>query len=198
MLNSLFSEAMERSISLLKPFGRFLELGKRDFYGDTKIGLRPFRRNVSYFGIDADQLLNTLPELSTKLLGEIAIMFERGELSPLPYRAFHPDEIVGAFRLMQGSGHVGKIVVKGSRAGRRFGSRCTTRPIQGWMPKACISCSAVSAGSVSRRLAGWSSAAHARSRCARVAALPTRKRRSDQEMGGARCHHQRLCLRHHS
>ncbi|MDQ6434985.1 type I polyketide synthase [Mesorhizobium sp. LHD-90] len=118
VLNSLFSEAMERSLSLLKPFGRFLELGKRDFYSDTKIGLRPFRRNVSYFGIDADQLLNTLPDLSASLLAEISTMFEKGDLAPLPYRAFRHDEIVGAFRLMQGSGHVGKIVVTAPVPGR--------------------------------------------------------------------------------
>ncbi|MBX3566731.1 MAG: SDR family NAD(P)-dependent oxidoreductase [Rhizobiaceae bacterium] len=111
VLNSLFSEAMERSLGLLKPFGRFLELGKRDFYGDTKIGLRPFRRNVSYFGIDADQLLNVMPDLSARLLSEISGLFAAGTLSPLPYRAFRADEITGAFRLMQGSGHVGKIVV---------------------------------------------------------------------------------------
>jgi acyl transferase domain-containing protein/NADPH:quinone reductase-like Zn-dependent oxidoreductase/acyl carrier protein/NADP-dependent 3-hydroxy acid dehydrogenase YdfG len=112
VLNSLFSEAMERSLSLLKPFGRFLELGKRDFYADTKIGLRPFRRNISYFGIDADQLLNAQPELSASLLAELSALFEKGDLTPLPYRAFRYDEIVSAFRLMQGSGHIGKIVVK--------------------------------------------------------------------------------------
>ncbi len=120
VLNSLFSEAMERSLSLLKPFGRFLELGKRDFYADTKIGLRPFRRNISYFGIDADQLLNTLPELSANLLSEISTLFENGELTPLPHRAFRHDEIVSAFRLMQGSGHIGKIVVTTPVAGKDF------------------------------------------------------------------------------
>ena len=36
VLNSLFAEAMERSLALLKPFGRFLELGKRDYYADTQ------------------------------------------------------------------------------------------------------------------------------------------------------------------
>ena len=32
VLNSLSGEAMETSLGVLKPFGRFLELGKRDFY----------------------------------------------------------------------------------------------------------------------------------------------------------------------
>ena len=47
VLNSLGGEAMERSLGLLRPFGRFLELGKRDFYLNTRVGLRPLRRNIS-------------------------------------------------------------------------------------------------------------------------------------------------------
>lgn len=118
VLNSLFGEAMEQSLLLVKPFGRFLELGKRDYYADSKIGLRPFRRNVSYFGIDADQLLVLQPELSRRLLGEIGRLFEEGVFAPLPYRAFEYDEIGDAFRLMQNAGHIGKIVVLPPVAGR--------------------------------------------------------------------------------
>ncbi|MGG7519392.1 SDR family NAD(P)-dependent oxidoreductase [Allorhizobium undicola] len=111
VLNSLFGEAMEKSLSLVKPFGRFLELGKRDYYADSKIGLRPFRRNISYFGIDADQLLVFQQDLSRRLLGEIGRLFEEGVFTPLPFRAFEHDEIGDAFRLMQNAGHIGKIVV---------------------------------------------------------------------------------------
>ncbi|MEZ2220993.1 type I polyketide synthase [Rhizobium sp. RCC_161_2] len=112
VLNSLFSEAMERSIELVKPFGRFLELGKRDYYSDRKIGLRPFRRNISYFGIDADQLLVSAPALTKRIFAEIGELFAAGKLTPLPYRAFGYDEIGSAFRLMQNAGHIGKIVVR--------------------------------------------------------------------------------------
>ena len=45
----------QRSIATLKPFGRFIELGKRDYVANTRIGLRPFKRNLSYFGVDVDQ-----------------------------------------------------------------------------------------------------------------------------------------------
>ncbi len=112
VLNSLFSEAMERSIELVKPFGRFLELGKRDYYADRKIGLRPFRRNVSYFGIDADQLLVNVPDVTRRIFTEIGQLFADEQLTPLPYRAFAYDEIGNAFRLMQNAGHIGKIVVR--------------------------------------------------------------------------------------
>lgn len=111
VLNSLFGEAMERGIELLKPFGRFLELGKRDYYGNTKIGLRPFRRNITYFGIDADQLLSQKPRLARRLFKELIEHFETDTFFALPYRHFEGREIIDAFRLMQKSGHIGKIVV---------------------------------------------------------------------------------------
>ncbi|MEM8551398.1 MAG: SDR family NAD(P)-dependent oxidoreductase [Pseudomonadota bacterium] len=112
VLNSLAGEAMERSIATLKPFGRFLELGKRDFYADTKLGLRPFRRNLSYFGIDADQLMAHKPKTARRILNNIIGLFESGELTPLPYRAFPAAGVRDAFRLMQSAGHIGKIVVR--------------------------------------------------------------------------------------
>ncbi len=118
VLNSLFAEAMEQSLALVKPFGRFLELGKRDYYADSKIGLRPFRRNVSYFGIDADQLLVNQPDLTKRIFMEIGALFDQGRLTPLPYRAFDFDEIGNAFRLMQNAGHIGKIVVLPPVAGK--------------------------------------------------------------------------------
>ena len=112
VLNSLAGEAMERSIELVRPFGRFLELGKRDFYGNTKIGLRPFRKNLSYFGIDADQLLNHRSGLTKRLFGELTELFNDTRFKPLPYRLYESSEIIEAFRLMQQSGHIGKIIVK--------------------------------------------------------------------------------------
>ncbi|WP_319412733.1 SDR family NAD(P)-dependent oxidoreductase [uncultured Cohaesibacter sp.] len=112
VLNSLFGEAMERSLELVRPFGRFLELGKRDFYGNTQIGLRPFRRNISYFGIDADQLLNKQPARAKRLFAELAELIGNEQFTALPYRLFESSDIVDAFRLMQRSGHIGKIVVK--------------------------------------------------------------------------------------
>jgi NAD(P)-dependent dehydrogenase (short-subunit alcohol dehydrogenase family)/acyl carrier protein len=42
---------------------------------------------------------------------ELVEQLERGELHPLPYRRFDAAETLPAFRLMQQSGHIGKIVV---------------------------------------------------------------------------------------
>lgn len=111
VLNSLAGDAIHRNLCVLKPFGRFLELGKRDFYENTKIGLRPFRNNISYFGIDADQLMSERPALTRRLFAEMMALFEDGTLSPLPYKTFDSNNIVDAFRYMQQARQIGKIVV---------------------------------------------------------------------------------------
>jgi phthiocerol/phenolphthiocerol synthesis type-I polyketide synthase C len=111
VLNSLAGEAMVRGIDTLRPFGRFLELGKRDFYENSQIGLRPFRNNISYFGIDADQLMGVLPELTTRLFEEVMALFVSGVLHPLPYRAFPAARAEEAFRYMQQARQIGKVLV---------------------------------------------------------------------------------------
>src|SRR6202158_510396 len=101
VLHSPAGEAMQRSLHVLRPMGRFLELGKRDFYENTRVGLRPFRNNISYFGVDADQLMLERPDLTRSLMQELMLLFEAGTLHALPYRAFRAQDAVAAFRFMR-------------------------------------------------------------------------------------------------
>ncbi|MEZ5479931.1 MAG: SDR family NAD(P)-dependent oxidoreductase [Thiolinea sp.] len=111
ILNSISGEAINRNLAILRPFGRFLELGKRDFYENSRIGLKPFRNNISYFGIDADQLLIERPALAGRLFREMMALFEEGVLRPLPHRVFSAHRIQEAFRYMQQSRQIGKVIV---------------------------------------------------------------------------------------
>ena len=117
VLNSLAGEAMERSLSCLRPFGRFVELGKRDYVTNTHVGLRPFRRNLSYFGVDVDQVIGARRALGDRVFTKILRQFDKGTYLPLPYSVFEGDGVTTAFHLMQQSGHVGKIVVRPPSAG---------------------------------------------------------------------------------
>src|SRR5262249_55737161 len=56
VLNSLSGEAMTRSLELLRPHGRFLEIGKTDIYQNRSLALAPFQRAISYFAIDLDRM----------------------------------------------------------------------------------------------------------------------------------------------
>src|SRR5262249_27983353 len=88
VLNSLAGEAMERSIACLRAFGRFIELGKRDYVTNTHIGLRPFRKNLSYFGVDLDQLISSRPLLCAQVYAEVLAQFANEQFKPLPYSVF--------------------------------------------------------------------------------------------------------------
>jgi acyl transferase domain-containing protein/NADPH:quinone reductase-like Zn-dependent oxidoreductase/acyl carrier protein len=116
VLNSLAGEAMERSLALVKPFGRFVELGKRDYAEDRRIAVRPFRRNVTYFGVDVDQLPRARPAEAARLLESIRGRLASGDLRPLPYTRRVAEEAEDAFRLLQASAHIGKIIITPARA----------------------------------------------------------------------------------
>ena len=111
MLNSLAGEAIRKGLAILRPYGRFVELGKRDFYADSKLGLSPFRNNIQFFGVDIDRLLADRPALARELFEELASLLDRGVFHPLPHRVFPIARAGDAFRSMQQSRHIGKIVV---------------------------------------------------------------------------------------
>lgn len=115
VLNSLPGEAIAKGMSILKPGGRFLEIGKRDIYADAAIGLEPFRNNLALFAIDLDQWFRQRPAKMGEMLRSLMTRFESGELQPLPATYFSADEIRDAFRFMQQGKHIGKVVVDYSR-----------------------------------------------------------------------------------
>ena len=163
---------MEQSLGVLKPFGRFLELGKRDFYLNRRIHLRPLRQNISYFAIDIDQLPIRRPDLARALLGRGVRGLGCGHdpaagasdlLVCRARRCLPADAVVRAYRQARAA-CPRQCRACGCR--RRPNWRCgATEPI--WSP-------AASKGSALRRRAGWPRTAPARSRCS-AAAAPRRR-----------------------
>jgi len=111
VLNSLAGDAMERSLGLLRPFGRFLELGKRDFVAQHRVALAPLRRNASFHAIDIDALPRERPAVAARLLAEVAARLADGRFHPIPATVFAAADVEGAFRAMQAATLIGKIVV---------------------------------------------------------------------------------------
>ena len=110
-LNSLSGEAMERSLGLMAPFGRFLELGKRDFAEARRVTLRPMRRNVAWFAVDLDEVARHRPTLASRMLASLATRLEDGAIRPLPIRTYEAGQAEEAFRRLQAGGHIGKLVI---------------------------------------------------------------------------------------
>lgn len=110
-LNSISGEALQKSVGLLRPLGRFLELGKVDFFTNSPLRMRLLRQNISFFGIDVDQVMRVDPALCRRLFLDMLTRFESGELRPLPHTVAPRAAIAETLRCMQQSRHMGKLVV---------------------------------------------------------------------------------------
>jgi acyl transferase domain-containing protein/NADPH:quinone reductase-like Zn-dependent oxidoreductase/SAM-dependent methyltransferase/short-subunit dehydrogenase/acyl carrier protein len=111
VLNALAAEAIPMGLSCLAEFGRFIEIGKRDIYQNTRIPLWPLRRNASFHVVAMDAVFAGDETLTRQMLGEISGLVESGAFCPLPFRSFPASRVDAAFRLMAQGKHIGKIVV---------------------------------------------------------------------------------------
>jgi acyl transferase domain-containing protein/NADPH:quinone reductase-like Zn-dependent oxidoreductase/thioesterase domain-containing protein/NAD(P)-dependent dehydrogenase (short-subunit alcohol dehydrogenase family)/acyl carrier protein len=111
VLNSLPGEAITKSLSILRAYGRFLEIGKTDIYQNRMIGLLPFQDNLSYFAIDLDRLLRQRPDDVRTLFADVMTQFESGHYTPLMFTRFEAGGTIDAFRYMSQRKNIGKVVV---------------------------------------------------------------------------------------
>jgi len=111
VLNSLSGEFIPASFGLLRDYGRFVEIGKRDYYEDRALGLRPFLKNLSYTLVDLRGMMLKRPERVAALLQEVLELFRGGVFKPLPAQAFPVSSAVDAFTSMAQAKHVGKLVL---------------------------------------------------------------------------------------
>ena len=65
VLNSLAGEAIPMGLSCLAEFGRFIEIGKRDIYQNTRIPLWPMRRNASFHVVAMDAVFSGDEQLAS-------------------------------------------------------------------------------------------------------------------------------------
>jgi polyketide synthase 5 len=118
VLNSVTGPAQRAGLGLLAFGGRFVEIGKRDIYGGTRLGLFPFRRNLAFYGVDLGLLSYTDPDRLQDLLKTVYQLVADGSL-PIPDSTHYPlADAVTAIRLMSGAQHTGKLVLDVPHSGR--------------------------------------------------------------------------------
>ncbi|MGA7052547.1 MAG: SDR family NAD(P)-dependent oxidoreductase, partial [Mycobacterium sp.] len=118
VLNSLTGAAQSAGINLLSFGGRFVEIGKRDIYGDTRMGLFPFRRNLTFHAVDLGLMSLTHPAEIRELLTTVYRLTAEGVL-PMPESTHYPlVEAANAIRVMSAAEHTGKLILDIPHAGR--------------------------------------------------------------------------------
>lgn len=107
VLNSLAGDFIAKGLATLAPFGRFLEIGRRDVLANTPIPLGLLEKGIGFFVVN----LSTGTPGFQELLSEVFGLIEDGTFKPLPCKYFSLRRLEEAFDLLARAQHIGKVVV---------------------------------------------------------------------------------------
>ncbi|NEO70919.1 type I polyketide synthase [Moorena sp. SIO3H5] len=110
VLNSLNGEYIPKSLEVLAPTGRFVEIGKIGIWDQQQV--KEKRPDVSYYPFDLGEIAQQQPGVMAQLAEELTQRWDQGQLKALPYKVFPSTEITAAFRYLQQAKHIGKVVVE--------------------------------------------------------------------------------------
>ena len=127
VLNSLTGAAQRAGFELLAVGGRFVEIGKRDVYGNTRLGLFPFRHNLTFYYVDLALMSLSHPERVGELLRTVYGLVADGELPPAKHTDYPLADAATAIRIMGAAQHTGKLLLDVPHTGR---SNVVTPPEQ--------------------------------------------------------------------
>jgi acyl transferase domain-containing protein/acyl carrier protein len=117
VLNSLTGDAVSESLALVRPGGRFLEIGKNDVRESAEIArLYPHH---AYHVLDLGDLIMKEPGLVRSAFERVLEDLGSGALVPLPLQVFSLADPIPAFRFMARARHIGKIVLTPRHNARR-------------------------------------------------------------------------------
>ncbi|KAL3964599.1 hypothetical protein ACCO45_001603 [Purpureocillium lilacinum] len=108
VVNSLAGEALRQSWGCLAPYGRFIEVGKKDILGNSGLDMQPFLDNVIFAGVNLEAMMVKEPLRCSKLVSKVLDLFEQGAIDlirPISVHDFSDAESV--FREMQRGSHIG-------------------------------------------------------------------------------------------
>jgi polyketide synthase 5 len=118
VLNSAIGAAQRAGLELLSLGGRFVEIGKRDSYGDTKLGPFPLRRNLALYSLDLGLMSLSHPARVRDVLTTVYQLTADGVL-PIPESTHYTlAEAATAVAQMSAAKHTGKLIIDIPHTGR--------------------------------------------------------------------------------
>lgn len=112
VLNSLAGPLLQAGFDVLAPFGRFVEIGKRDLEGNSLLEMAQFSRVASFTSVDMMSLLREHGPHVHRVLCEVARLAGQKAIGPVhPVTIFPMQQVARAFRLLQTGKHTGKAVL---------------------------------------------------------------------------------------
>ncbi|CAN9134533.1 unnamed protein product [Alternaria alternata] len=112
ILNSLAGELFRESLDCLASFGRFVEIGKRDFLDNSLMPTKFLLRNIIFACVDLVQMMAEDKQLVYRLLNDVVKLVASGRLkTQVTIQPYKLGEIEAAFRLISSGKHMGKVIL---------------------------------------------------------------------------------------
>jgi len=111
ILNTLSGELMTESMKLLRPFGRFIHIDKKDVSANFMLPMSLFINGISFQFLDISLLFKN-PKLLNASLQELLHLFEQGDFMPIEHTVFHAADLKKAIASLSRGTHVGKMVIQ--------------------------------------------------------------------------------------
>ncbi len=118
VLNSLTGAAQRAGLELLAFGGRFVEIGKADVYGNSRVGLYSFRRGLTFHYVDLAQMSIVQPDRVHELLATVFKLIADGVLAAPEGTHYPLADAANAIRAMSNAEHTGKLLLDMPRSGR--------------------------------------------------------------------------------
>ncbi|MFJ8630374.1 SDR family NAD(P)-dependent oxidoreductase [Streptomyces sp. NPDC093568] len=106
VLDSLAGKFVDASLRLVRPGGRFVEMGKTDIRDADEVRAE---YGVSYRSFD---LMDAGPDRIAEMFAALLELFEQGALRPAPVTCYGISRAPEALRLLGQARHVGKVVLR--------------------------------------------------------------------------------------
>ncbi|KAL5044409.1 hypothetical protein BDW71DRAFT_209414 [Aspergillus fruticulosus] len=111
-LNSLAGPLLLATWNIVAPFGRLIEIGKRDVHENFKLDMDPFRKNLMYAAVDIDLIGVLNKPLLGRLLRESFDLVSTGKIKPpYPITKVAFSDAQKAFRMLQMGTNMGKVIL---------------------------------------------------------------------------------------
>ncbi|KAF2752775.1 reducing type I polyketide synthase [Pseudovirgaria hyperparasitica] len=112
ILNSLSGRLLVASWELIAPFGRFVEIGRKDVDSRGSLPMFPFIRNATFSCVDLTAIVQNENLHDGEILEKVMELISSGVLMPsYPVHPFPVEQAEQAFRLLQSGQSTGKIVL---------------------------------------------------------------------------------------
>lgn len=111
VLNSLSGEPFRVSCDLVAPFGRFVEIGRKDLMDDALMPMEFLLRNVTFAYVDLAAVIDQNKPLARRLLRTVVDLVAAGSIRPVMLTTMPISEIETAFRMIQAGKHTGKVIL---------------------------------------------------------------------------------------